>query len=470
MSKNMYIEPLGTSGLKQMNGVIDEEWSKKLRGPYSIKVYREMVDSSATVGAIKFAITSLMSQVEWRVEPASEEEPAIEAAEFIKGALDDMDHTLEALLVEILTFLDYGWAFFEIVYKLRKGQTKDLKTRSDFDDSKWGWRSISLRGQDTLDRWQYDEEEKSLLLGMWQADYNFEVNSEVFLPFDLDGVQKGVLFRTMATKNNPQGRSIYRNAVNSYFYLKRISMIEAIGIERDLAGMPVMEVPMDMLSNDASSGQKALLADLKTILARVKMDEQGYAIIPNELDTEGKPTGYKFKLMSSGGSKQIDTGATKTYYKNDILQSVMAQFIALGSQSVGSFALASSQTELFGAAMGGIMDNITATFNSQIIEPLLKLNEVPQEYFPKLVHGDIETPNLAELGTYIQALASANLLPTHDGALQRKVLEVAGLPLPEEGAEDMDDFVEPSVPVPVKAPAGEEEVLTGEDLEEDKHG
>ncbi|MCP4606556.1 MAG: hypothetical protein GY847_39620, partial [Proteobacteria bacterium] len=203
MSKNMYIEPLGTSGLKQMNGVIDEEWSKKLRGPYSIKVYREMVDSSATVGAIKFAITSLMSQVEWRVEPASEEEPAIEAAEFIEGALDDMDHTLEALLVEILTFLDYGWAFFEIVYKLRKGQTKDLKTRSDFEDSKWGWRSISLRGQDTLDRWQYDEEEKSLLLGMWQADYNFEVNSEVFLPFDLDGVQKGVLFRTMATKNNP---------------------------------------------------------------------------------------------------------------------------------------------------------------------------------------------------------------------------------------------------------------------------
>ncbi|MCP4599320.1 MAG: hypothetical protein GY847_02080, partial [Proteobacteria bacterium] len=290
----------------------------------------------------------------------------IEAAEFIEGALDDMDHTLEALLVEILTFLDYGWAFFEIVYKLRKGQTKDLKTRSDFDDSKWGWRSISLRGQDTLDRWQYDEEEKSLLLGMWQADYNFEVNSEVFLPFDLDGVQKGVLFRTMATKNNPQGRSIYRNAVNAYFYLKRISMIEAIGIERDLAGMPVMEVPMDMLSQDASSGQKALLAELKTILARVKMDEQGYAIIPNELDTEGKPTGYKFKLMSSGGSKQIDTGATKTFYKNDILQSVMAQFIALGSQSVGSFALASSQTELFGAAMGGIMDNITATFNSQI--------------------------------------------------------------------------------------------------------
>ncbi|MCP4604444.1 MAG: hypothetical protein GY847_28635, partial [Proteobacteria bacterium] len=197
--------------------------------------------------------------------------------------------------------------------------------------------------------------------------------------------------------------------------------------------------------------------------------EQGYAIIPNELDTEGKPTGYKFKLMSSGGSKQIDTGATKTFYKNDILQSVMAQFIALGSQSVGSFALASSQTELFGAAMGGIMDNITATFNSQIIEPLLKLNEVPQEYFPKLVHGDIETPNLAELGTYIQALASANLLPTHDGALQRKVLEVAGLPLPEEGEEDMDDFVEPSVQIPQKpvpvADEGEEEVPTGEDLE-----
>ncbi len=466
MSKRTYIEPLGTSGLKQMDGVIDEEWSKKLRGDWGIKVFREMVDSSATIGAVKFAITSLMSQVEWRVEPASADEPAIEAAEFIEGALEDMDHTLEALLIEILTFLDYGWAFFEIVYKIRRGQTKNRQTRSKFEDGMWGWRSIALRGQDTLDRWQYDEKERSLLLGMWQADYNFEVNSEVFLPFELDGVQKGVLFRTMATKNNPQGRSIYRNAVNAYFFLKRISMIEAIGIERDLAGMPVMEVPLDLLSSDASTEEKALLAEFKTLMARIKVDEQGYAIIPNELNTEGKPTGYKFKLMASGGTKQIDTGATKTYYKNDILQSVMAQFIALGSQSVGSFALSSSQTELFGAAMGGIMDNITATFNTQLIAPLCRLNEIPQEYFPKLVHGDIETPNLAELGAYLQALASSNLLPTHDGALQRKVLEVAGLPLPEEGAdEDMDDFVEPTEPTPVQAPAGEEEVPTGDDLE-----
>ena len=49
-------------------------------------------------------------------------------------------------------------------------------------------------------------------------------------------MEKCLLFRTQTHKNNPEGRSILRNAYRSWYFKKRIEEIEGVGIERDLAG------------------------------------------------------------------------------------------------------------------------------------------------------------------------------------------------------------------------------------------
>jgi len=414
---------LGTSGLKESGGVIDEEFHPKLRGEFGPKVYREMADNSSTIGAIRYIIRALVRQVEWRVEPESPEEPAVEAAEFMESCLLDTTHTFEDFISEVLSFLDYGWSFFEIVYKVRRGDTNDMTTRSQFSDGKIGWRKLALRSQDTRDRWEFEDETRELL-GLWQNDP--QANYEVFIPMD-----KGVLFRTETYKENPEGRSIYRNAVIDYFYLKRICEIEAIGIERDMTGLITMEVPLQLLAADAPPAAKALRGQFERMLAQIKRDEREYAMVPAEVDPEGKPTGYKLKLLSSGGKRQIDTNGTKLYYKTSILQSVLAQFIQLGMTSTGSFALSSNQTDMFAIALGSYLDIITSTFNRHVVPKLMKLNGVASEYWPELVHGDLESPNLAEVGAYIGALASAGQLPPDDETLQRKLLEIGGLPMPE---------------------------------------
>ena len=76
-----------------------------------------------------------------------------------------------------------------------------------------GWRKLALRSQDTLDHWIFDEEDRELQ-GLVQNDPN--ADSTVFIPLD-----KSILFRTETYKDNPEGRSIYRNSVIDYFYLKR---------------------------------------------------------------------------------------------------------------------------------------------------------------------------------------------------------------------------------------------------------
>ncbi len=413
---------IGTSGLKQSGGMIDEEWHPKLRGIFGPKMYREMADSSSIIGSIQYLFESLVRQVEWRVEPAAPEAAAEEQAEFLESCLLDMDITFEDFISEVLSFLPYGWALFEEVYKLRKGESDDLTTSSKFDDGKIGWRKLALRSQDTLDHWEFDPDNRELL-GMHQLDQS--VGIAAFIP-----IGKAILFRTRTTKDNPEGRSIYRNAVDDYFFLKRISMIEAIGIERDLTGMLVMEVPFDLLIPDATDENKAILTMLQKMLSEVKRDERLYAMVPPEVDNEGNPTGYKMKLLSTGGKHQIDTAAVKHYYKTNILQSVLAQFLQLGMDNVGSFALASSQTNLFAVALGAYLGIIASTFNRFGVARLMKFNGVHPDLWPELVHGDIETPELDKIGKYIESLSKAGTLPA-DEAITRKLLEFANLPMPE---------------------------------------
>lgn len=432
MADKLDLNVIGSSGLKQFGGVIDEEFHPKLKGMYGPKVYREMADNSSTIGAIRYLIKSLSRGVSWWVEPVSEDEQAKEAAEFVETCLIDMSLTFEDLISEVLSFLDYGWAFFETVYKLRKGDEKNADTRSAFEDGRIGWRKISLRSQDTLDHWEFDKDDGGLR-GMWQNDPNR--GQSVFIP-----IEKAILFRTETTKGNPEGRSIFRNAVVDYFFLKRIAEIEAIGIERDLAGLPVMEVPIRILETTASQAEINLRNSLSKMLAEIKRDERDFALVPCEIDVDGKPTGYKFKLLSTGGRRQIDTTEIKNYYKVNILQSVASQFIQLGMADVGSFALASTQTNLFAVALGSFLDTIGATFNRFGVDRLMLLNGFERDYWPELVHGDIETPPLAEIGAYVSALAGAGQLPESD-AIQRKLLEIANLPMPETKTETTKGLV-----------------------------
>lgn len=420
--RNLDLDVVGFSGLKEFSGQIDEEFLAHLKGDKGVKTYREMADNSSTVGAILFIIEALVRQVEWRVEPADQTKEALSEAEFLEGCLLDMSLTWEDTISEILSFLTYGWAYFEIIYKLRKGDTSDSTTHSQFDDGRIGWRKIALRAQDTLDNWEFSDEDGGLE-GMHQLT---EQGDSAFIP-----IEKAMLFRTKVTKDNPEGRSILRNAVIDYYYLKRISNIEAIGIERDMTGMITMEVPLELLDINASPEQQALRKMFEKMLSELKRDEREFAMVPSEVNQDGTPSGYKLKLLSTGGSRQIDTSVIKRDYKTGILQSVLAQFIQLGVAGVGSFALASSQTNLFSTALGSFLQIIASTFNRFGVAPLMQLNGVAREIWPELVHGDIETPPLAEIGAYIQALASSGQLPD-DEAIQRKLLEFARLPLPDK--------------------------------------
>ncbi|CDH46956.1 phage portal protein family protein [Candidatus Contendibacter odensensis] len=417
---------VGDSGLRRSGGYISEEFLPELRGSLAVRQYRQMADNDATIGAILFAIEMLCRQVTWDMQPVDDSSGADDGAEFAEQVLfDDMEMPWDSFISEVLSMLVYGYAPFETVWKLRKGDSKDPRYRSRFSDGKVGLRALSIRAQESVRRWHFAED--GTVIGLWQQP---ETGTEIYIP-----AEKLLLFRTRSRKNNPEGVSLLRNAWRSWKLKTRIEEIEGIGIERDLAGLPVVRIPGQFMSSYATDQEKAAVRHYEDLVQNIKRDRQEGVVLPGDKDEQGNYL-YDLTLLTAGSSRAFDTGTVIDRYEHRMASSVLADFIFLGQQATGSFALSSDKTALFATALGTILKQIEEPINRFLLPQLWKLNGMKPETMPTLSHGDIEKPDLAQLGEFIRALSGsgATLFPDRD--LENRLREFASLPkAPEEGAE-----------------------------------
>ena len=397
-----------------------EEFLTELRGIKGVQAYTEMADNDATVGAILFAIEMLMRNCEFHVEPNGDSAKDKEAAEFVESCMNDMERTWADTLSEILSFLTYGWSYHEIVYKRRVGKNSSPITNSKYADGLIGWRKLPIRAQDTLYGWEYKDDSDDLV-GMTQQpppDYN-----RITIP-----IEKALHFRTRSRKDNPEGRSILRTAYRAYYFKKRLEEIEGYGMERDLAGFPVLYSPADLNVWDPDDDEAAeILARAEAIVSSIRRDAREGLVIPGGFD---QGTGWKLELLASNSKRQFDTNAIIDRYDKRIATSVLADFVMLGQQQVGSFALADSKTKIFALAIGTYLDVICEVFNNQAIPRLIDLNG---DHFkgitdyPKMMHGDIEETDLAQFASFIKEMVGAGVL-VPDEALEEEVRRIGNLP------------------------------------------
>lgn len=426
----------GQTGLMQYGGYIQEEFLSELQGGRWARLVREMLANDAVVHTLFFVVELLVRAVDWKVKPGSDDNEGNKNAEFIDQCRDDMSQSWKDLISEILSYLPWGWSYHEIVYKQRNGEVPGVQVKdgvavgpapmgadgqdianSKYDDGRIGWRKIPIRSQDSLSRWELDR--RGGIQGMWQQTY---VDPVAFIPIDTS-----LLFRTSIHKNNPEGRSLCRRIYRSWYYKNRIENIEGIGIERDLAGLPKGTMPSTYLSETASAGQKQLRALMEKVLMNVRNDDQSALIIPSDVYEGTSIPMFDVALMSTGGTRQFDTNKIIQRYDQRILMIMIADFLLLGHEKVGSFALASSKTELFSVACGGFLDVICDVFNRHAIPRLLRLNGLPTEKQPMLEHGDIETIDLKDLADLISKISDTKIALTDED--QDWIMQQAGVPI-----------------------------------------
>jgi hypothetical protein len=452
MAKNDDMIEIGSSGLRRTAGFVIDDFVVNLQGQKGAKIWREMADNDPVIGAMMFAIERLILQIEWEVEPYTDDEESevteehAANAQFVKECMDDMSESWSTTLQQILSFLIYGYAPCEIVYKRRKGiDQKDGANRSKFNDGKIGWRKIALRAQETVWSWQFDE--TGSIEGVNQMD-PYVSRGVVFIP-----IEKMLLFRTVSARSNPEGRSILRNAYRPWKFKRTIEEIEAVGIERDLAGLPVAYVPPTMLSSTATPQEVAARNAIQSLIRGIKRNENEGILFPLAYDAQGRET-YKLTLLSSGGSRQFNTDQIVARYDQRISMVVLADFILLGHEAVGSFALGASKIDLFTTAIQQICQSMAEVFNDHGLPRLFKLNGMPTDKLPKIRPQEIKHVDLALLGDFLSKMVQAGAI-TVDSGLEEYLRDLTNLPKQEEGEEGVPNGA-----------VGADEMETEEDTED----
>ena len=465
MAQKPDFQELGSTGLRRSGGTVYEEFLVNLRGIRGARIYREMADNDPTIGSMLFAIEKVVTRLEWRVDPYSDNSADgeispedKEVADFIESCLHDMSDSWDATLSQILSMLIFGYSFHEIVYKVRGGDVNNPQKNSKHNDGRIGWRKLPIRAQETLFRWEIDPD--GGIQAMVQVDPS--TGGTHIIP-----IEKALLFRTTSQKNNPEGRSLLRNAYRSWYFKRRIEEIEAIGIERDLAGLPVAYVPPEFLSSTATAEQAAVLSSIQNIVTSIKRNEQEGVIMPAMYDDAGHKM-FDLQLLSSGGSRQFDTDKVIQRYDQRMSMSILSDFILLGSDRVGSYALGTSKMDLWSMAVDSIAKNIAEVMNQYAIPRLMKLNGMDVSRAPYLTYGEVSHVDLNEISAFVSNLAQTGVI-VPDPKLEDYLRELAGLPPAEH---DGANFGMPPMPSTEMPPAPEmgmentEEVQLPEEMEQ----
>jgi hypothetical protein len=442
-----YMGELGAMGLEHYSGLINEEWLHQLKGTNGLRVYREMAENDPIVAAVLYAIEMLLRPVTWTVEG---DEADAEAIEFLNSLFGDMSHTPSDFISEWMATPVFGWSLFELCYKSRAGEQITPGESSQYTDNRIGIRKLAIRHPQTLERWVFDD--AGGIQGMTQRaapKWN-----HVTIP-----IEKSLLFRTMMRKGNPEGQSLLRRSFVPWFRKKKLEGIEAIGIERNMAGFPLLYYPAEWQDDAAYSSQ---LAEVKKIVQRVKADDQAGLALPAIFDADGNRL-LEFSLVATSGKTGADISPIIERYDRRIAMTILADVILIGHEAVGSFALADSKTNLFTVGLGALLDDIGSVLSRHLIPRILRLNGIKVKKLLEFKHSDLETVDLTALGDYITKLANAGapLFPSENQELERHLYRVAGLPEPEGDFPPPrampDPFADPDDPDAEKKPKPEDD-------------
>ena len=394
-------------------GIRQDEFVPDLRGQRGIKRLREMATNDPVIGALLSAMDLMIRAVPWRIEGGSEQ-----ARELLEYSLYNMENTtFEMFISDVLSCLPYGFAVFEIVARPPSRHPE-------------GWvtlHRLAPRAQWTIERFEVNE--RGDILGVWQT----ATTKSGFIPYS-----KLLHFRTASRQNDPAGMSVLRSAYRPWYYGNRIQEIEAVAIERELNGLPLVRIPAEYLAEDASPDQRAFVSKIAAIARDVKRNEQGYIIIPSDPyieDATGKISNMRlveFELIASQGKRDISTHEVIIRYQQDMARSALADFVMLGTNDRGSFALSQSKADLFLKALEGYMDAIASVLNRQLVPKLCDWNGVPVADRPKMTHGRVAPTNLDELGTYIDRLTGSGIDVNTDLPTVNQLRGAAGLPPTEK--------------------------------------
>lgn len=418
---------IGNTGLKKSGGHILEEYLRDLKGDKAVQIYQEIADSP--LGAAFLLFVRLIAQrVEWKAKPANDSPEAEAEAKQLDDALADIDIAFKQVVGVAVSAAAYGWCRQEIVYKVRRGPLQtDPSLRSDFNDGRWGWRDFAPRSQDSKRRWIFKRDADGRETNELEA-------MEQYVQGDSRGTYVVPESKMLAAvldddKRSPEGRSMFRPGVGAFWRSRSARDIEMIGLERDLAGMPVFELPHNIMTAAPGTDAARVRAEYETAVQLMRRNRLEGLVFPASEDRSGK-TGYNARLMASGGQGRISADTTIQREDKLFLMSMLFELQALGNGTDGANrALGEVKYNVVQLAVAGLLDAvIVRPMNQKAIPDLWRMNGVPDELWPSLEVGQIIAPTLEELTELLVKMTQGGVIAPAQDVEDYLVSKLPGFP------------------------------------------
>lgn len=417
-----------------------------LSGINLLREMERMWETDDTVGAMRWCIETTLGQVEFKFVPQVDgkdnenDAEAVRLADWANTCLSDQfsmaDHIEEAL-----TMMPYGFAPCEIITKQRDG------VESNFNDKYWGIKKIPLRDQMTVFGWNYTPDQD--LATMRQMSYQGTAD----IPY-----WKLLHYRTTSVLNRPMGRPMMLNAYRVWRLKNKIQDAEAIGIERDLCGLPMFKIPKAILQaarerkpdgspTDEAAEALEWIANANKAVSDMRFNRSGGLVLPSDTffeetaDATASGAGdrtpmFDFKIVTTAGQRSIDTRTAARDYDRAMARVAMMQFLHLGDRSTGSYAMSDDQSSMAVRSLMHMAMKIADEFSKKTIGLLWMINAFDPRYKPRLRASEISKDSLQQVAAVLGSLGKAGGFWESDADMRIGIAKLINIPYSREAQTD----------------------------------
>jgi len=235
---------------------------------------------------------------------------------------------------------------------------------------------------------------------------------------------KIVHFAPVTEGASPWGVPLCRQAYKPWWFKSKAEEAEAMSIDRDVGGLPVMTAPEDfdfaatipgspMYSEEAAQTlewAKSVIRELRNAKLRGLV----------------KPAGWTLEMLRA--ERGPDVHPTIQRYNTEICLALLQSFSALGLFSERAGGKVGSFVEMFLGAVDWLAERVAQTIQSQLLD---RWQGLYGSAGGKVAFRRATPVNMKDLASYVARLASQGVIePT--GELERALLELVDLPAGEE--------------------------------------
>lgn len=402
------------------------------------ETYQLMIGDEAVWSSVESRMTSIeVAQANFKLKYDKNSERSVFLKEFIEHNLRGMARTMRAVGRECGEMVYNGIALHEPTASVEKsGEYVGLFTLDD----------IIYIDPLTIDTIRpYETEEGGRKLKYWRqkksafVDTSNQLTLRQAQQFSQTGAvridsRKVGVSAYAASQSRPMGTSALDAAYTPWKEKNLIQEYLLVGIQKDLAGTPVLRVPVDLFekAKEANSDAAATLAQLQEHMANLHAGDQTFMILPSDAFNDAGSGALQYDVDFkgiSGTGKNFDLVSIIEQKKKAIYNVLGASHLITGENGGGSLNMLEGQVGI--QAHYSNRDNMIVDdmMNKTVIPFILMLNGMNDEKtkdIPQYCHGDVQPLSVDEVSKALQRTGAVGLLPKNDPIFLNEAYEKMG--------------------------------------------